>query len=191
MNYEPASDQIDFVKNSLSTDRWTHTKNVMDLSRRLCDEYDQLKPEPLCLSALFHDNARELKRKKQQKLAEQYHGKLDEIEQNTPNLWHAPAGAQRITCRFDFDVNDKIVFASAYHTTGHPKLSNILKGLLIADFAEPDRSYPEAETVRKRIGQESLTNLAQSVLVEKIKNCLHSNQQIHPRSVRTFNELCD
>lgn len=178
------------IRADLSEDRWTHTQGVMDLSRQLADVYS-LPADDLVSAALFHDNARSLPLDDQRQLARQYHGELDELERQSPGLLHAPAGAQRMIDSFGFEPDDPLTEVVAAHTTGRENPEPLLSALLVADFAEPNRSHPSAKTVRSRIGEQSLRELTRDVIENKLLFLLNENRLIHPRSLRTYNSLCD
>lgn len=179
-----------FVKDKLTPERWEHTRGVMDLAGKLADTYD-IHRERLLTSALLHDNARDINESDQKELAINFQGELDRIEEKSPGLWHAPAGAQRIVNQFEFNRDDPIVWTVANHSTGHPELGKLLKGLLVADFAEPSRTHSSAATIRNLIGNEPLDSLVREVMEGKVKWLMKTKRLIHPKSITTYNSLCD
>lgn len=186
---ELESDPVAFVRDSVPEARWIHTRGVMDLAEQLSSTYD-LPEQSLERAALLHDNARGLPLEEQQDLARRFRGELDRIELSVPGLLHAPAGAQRMIEELHFSPEDPLLDVVANHSTGAPRPGPLLSGLLVADFAEPNREYPEAETIRDRIGVQSLEDLVHETIRFKIKFLLDDPTPIHPRSVRTFNSLC-
>lgn len=186
--FDPGTES--FVRSSMGAERWEHTQGVVALSERIGEVYS-LPRDPLLTAALFHDNARNLPRDQQHELARLFRGELDEVEESVPGLWHAPAGAQRMLENFDFIRSDTSVQAVAFHTTATPDLSQCLQGLLVADFAEPNRSYPEATEVRSSIGESPLLDLVGKVVRYKLTRAVESGHKIHERSIRTHNKLCD
>lgn len=183
-------DSVEFVRTSVPEDRWVHTQGVMDLGHRLASTYD-LPEQSLQQAALLHDNARGLPLEEQESLARQFRGELDRIERSVPGLLHAPAGAQRMVEELGFSPENPLLDVVANHSTGAPHPEPTLSGLLVADFAEPNREYPEAETIRERIGSEPLVDLVHDTLRFKIKFLLDDSTPLHPRSVRAFNYLCE
>lgn len=189
---EPAvrSDHEDYVRSSVPPKRWKHTRGVMDLAARLAGAYRELPEDPLLRAALFHDNARSLPTDEQRRLAVRYRGELDSVEDRVEGLWHAPAGAQRMVEDFSMDPEAPPVRAVAFHSTGHPELSLVLKGLLVADFAEPNRTFSRARTLRDRVAEEPLDELVRQVLHAKIETCLERDWPVHPWGVEAYNALC-
>lgn len=191
MNVDEETDHERFVKDAISPGRWKHVRGVVQMADRLAETYPQLPVEPLRVAALFHDNARDLEQDAQRRLAEAYRGDLDPVEARTPPLWHAPAGAQRMVQAFDMDADAQAVRSVAFHSTGHPSLDPVLKGLLLADYVEPNRTFARAESLRDRIGSADLDELVRGVLHGKIVTCLERDLPIHPRGVEAYNALCD
>lgn len=190
---EPAvrSDHEDYVRASVSPERWNHVRGVMEMAVRLVNAYPELPENPLECAALFHDNARGLSTDEQRRLAERYRGELDSVEGRVEGLWHAPAGAQRMVDDFAMDPEAPAVRAVAFHSTGHPGLGPVLKGLLVADFAEPNRTFSEARSLRDQVGNRPLDALVKRVLRAKINTCLERSWPVHPWGVEAYNALCD
>lgn len=186
----PPASYREYVRNSVSEDRWEHTQGVMEISQRLLANYPRLPGEDLMSAGLLHDNAKDLPAQEQYERALEYRGNMDEIEDQFMELWHAPAGAQRIIDDLGFEGDHPVTHAVAFHPTGHAPMDRVLKGLMIADFAEFTRSYPEAEDVRNAIGTRSLDELIIRVLQEKIARCVHKGWPLHPWSLEAYNSLC-
>lgn len=181
----------EFTRTYLSGARWDHTIGVVEICDQLQQNYPQLKNLPLIHAGYLHDIAKQKPLDRQKTLAEQFRGQLDPIERRIPGLWHAPAGAQEVVTNLDIHKTSSLVRAIAYHPTGTSPLSTLLKGLMIADFSEPNRSHKQAETIRERIGVSSLEQILFSVIREKIRFSLRKNNLLHPWSVEVYNELCE
>jgi len=162
----------------------------MDLAERLASVYD-LPEEPLSKVSLLHDNARGLPLDEQQSLARRFRGELDSIEGSVPGLLHAPAGAQRMIEELDYSPEDPLPEVVSRHSTGAPDPGPLLSGLLVADFAEPNRDYDEAGSILERIGIDPLTDLVHETIRFKIRFLLDDSTPIHSRSLETFNSLCE
>lgn len=66
----------------------------------------------------------------------------------TPSLWHAFAAAISARERFDI-VDEDILNAVRFHTTGRRDMSFIEKVIYLADAIEPGRNYDGEEDIRK------------------------------------------
>lgn len=134
-----------YIEEQLKPSRLTHTYNVRDEAMRLARLYgeDEQKAE---LAALCHDMAKyvlgdELK-------AEVARLGLDEIYTEKPNLAHSKLGAAYMRERFGI-VDEDVLNAVRYHTTGRAGMSLLEKIVYIADLIEPDRDYPDVAEIRR------------------------------------------
>ena len=179
-----------FVEEHLEGDRLSHTIGVVDVGGLLVEAYPKLPNNPVISSCYLHDVARQKIPEVQKKFAVQFKD-LDPIEESIPGLWHAPAGAQMIINHWNLDRDRPLPQAVAFHSTGKSPMEPLLQSLIIADFSEPGREFPEARSIREQIGEIPLNSLACRVLRHKIHYALSKQTPIHTRSVEAYNELCD
>lgn len=99
-------------------------------------------------AGLLHDICRELTATELLRRAEAYGLAISEWQRRKPNLLHGPLAAEE--CRRELGLESRDLYEAIYwHTTGHPGLGRLGQALYFADFAEPSRSYPEAQTARQ------------------------------------------
>ncbi|MFB6356124.1 MAG: hypothetical protein ABEJ65_06375, partial [bacterium] len=153
-----------YVKDRLGKERWEHTTGVVECAKRLQSHYEQLTGLPLDRIALLHDNAKNLDKNKQKELADQFLSGMSELDTSLPGLWHAYASGQSMIEDLDFPREHDEVRVVAYHPTGCSPVSPLMKGLLVADFSEPNRSFEKAHELRNRFGNDSLDTLCREVL---------------------------
>ena len=67
-------------------------------------------------------------------------------------------------------------------------MSALDKVLFVADYCEPNRSYPAITEVRK-LATVDLNRAAFEVARQKLERQLVAKQMIHPQSVAAFNDL--
>lgn len=184
---------LNFARDRLTPERWSHTQNVLQNSRALLEVYPELRePRMEFLTAvLLHDLAKDLDRSRQRKLASRYRGELDEYERNLPAIWHGPAGAQLLVEKALVPTDSPILKTISYHSTGVVPMSEQLMGLIVADFSAADRNFSGAREIRTQYGEVSLERLANQVLSYKITICLQKNKIIHPNTVEAYNTTCD
>lgn len=113
-----------------------------DITRRFA-----LDEERLETAALLHDLCRALPKDELLARAAAYGLPVNEMQRAKPMLLHGPLAAEE--ARRELGVNDAAVYEAIYwHTTGTPGLGPIGRALIVADFAEPNRDYPEAAEAR-------------------------------------------
>lgn len=180
-----------FVESRVDPGRWDHIQGVVETGVTLSENYPAIASREIRLAGYLHDVAKNLSRETQKQLATRYRGTLDPVVAAVPGLWHAPASAQLGVDEFGLSPSSTVIQAVAFHPTGHRPMTDLLKGLMVADFSEPQRNFPEARTIRQQIGQTTLTELAGTVISHKITHCLEKKRLVHPWSVEAHNELCD
>ncbi|MEG0910848.1 MAG: bis(5'-nucleosyl)-tetraphosphatase (symmetrical) YqeK [Ruthenibacterium sp.] len=146
------------AKKNLSEKRCIHTLNVKNLAVQLAQN-NGADADKAALAALLHDIAKELPRQKLlQILTENAIIAENTIERPLP-IWHGVAAA--ILAQTEYGVDDAdILSAIRCHTTGKANMKILDKILYIADMASAERTYPEAESLRRH----ALQNLDKATL---------------------------
>lgn len=177
------------IAKTLSPKRFKHTIQVALLAGELAKTYqqDEKDIDRVIKAALIHDYAREKSNEELLRLAEKSGWRVDSVERKQPMLLHGPVAA--FLARQEWDISDPIILeAIAYHTTGRPEMTATAKLLYIADMAEPGRSYPGVEELRK-LAFKDLEKSLLACLDHTIKYLIDKNAPIHLSSIRTRNEL--
>ncbi len=97
-------------------------------------------------AGLLHDITKALDGPLQLTLCREYGTILDDFSACNPKTLHALTGslvAERI-----FGENPAVVSAIRCHTTGKPAMNTLEKILYVADYMEPNRSFPGVERLR-------------------------------------------
>ena len=181
----PKSVQIDaYLQVKLEDERYRHVQSVRDTALALADKYgaDLQKAN---LAALLHDCAKWMTTRQLFEAVADYEIQLDEFERISVSLLHALVGAELALELFSIH-DEEILGAVRSHTKGNPAMTLVEKVLFVADFAEPERAYPEAEAVRK-IANEDLNQAVCAVARYKIEDLLKKGSVIHPDTLDVYN----
>lgn len=90
------------------------------------------------LAGLLHDCAKGLPTKEKLEKARRHGLAISKYEEKNPDMLHAKLGAHY--ARYKYDVIDQEVLdAICYHTTGRPNMSLLEKIIFVADYIEPNR----------------------------------------------------
>ena len=100
-------------------------------------------------AALLHDCTKRLDMDAQLRLCERYGIVLDEVERNARKLLHAKTGAE--IARSIYGMDDEIVNAIRFHTTGRAHMTLLEKIIYLADYIEPSREFPGVEELRAAV----------------------------------------
>ena len=108
----------------------------------------------------------------------------------SPLVWHAPVGA--IVAQKSYGIIDQDVLnAIKYHTTGRPAMSTLEKIIFLADYIEPGRIQPGVDEIRNLSGQDLnravAKTLANTIAYLKQK----SSADIHPDTMAAYEYYYD
>ena len=111
------------------------------LARRWGADEDRMRR-----AAILHDCTKYLSHEEHLAVCDKYGVELDALEQATDKLLHAKSGAA--VAKYVFGQED-LYDAILYHTTARAGMSLEEKLLYIADYMEPNRSFPEVDELRR------------------------------------------
>ena len=103
--------------------------------------------EDAARAGILHDITKALSGREQLRLCEIYGMITDDFEREYTKLLHAPTGAA--VAKYVFGENDAVVEAIRWHTSGRAGMSTLEKILYVADYMEPNRSFPGVEELRR------------------------------------------
>ena len=137
------------AKRTLSARRYEHTMNVKKLAVELARR-NGVDEKKAALAALLHDIAKELPRDRLLQIITGNDIITNHAAQRAPAVWHG--GAAAVLARDEYGVDDgEILSAITTHTTGKPGMTKLHKIIYMADMASYERSYPEAEQLRRDV----------------------------------------
>lgn len=176
---------LEIVKKHLPEPRYIHTLGVTDTAVMLAKRYgaDERKAE---LAGIFHDYAKYRPKEEMESIIRQENMPQDLLLYDS-ELWHAPVGAYLVKKEVGIQ-DEEILDAIRYHTTGRPGMTTLEKVVFLADYIEPNRSFPGVDEVRKA-AENSLDEAIVLSLQNTIRFLLSKNQLIYPQTVETYNDI--
>lgn len=143
----------DKYKNTIHENRLVHILGVAKTAKKLALKYG-VSPEKAYLAGLLHDYYRyEDEEVMQKELTKE---EIEECEQ-TKVLYHAYASSAFYLKHIGSDPD--IAYAIKYHTFGRLPMSRLAEIILLSDYIEPSRKYPDCIACRK-YAQKGLFNTA-------------------------------
>ncbi len=137
----------DYAKSVLSEKRFVHTVNVAEEARRLALIWG-VDADKAYLAGLIHDIAKELSPDEAKAmLLKAVVSEKCEIDMPSVAV-HGFLGAYIAKEKFGI-LDEDVLAAVRFHTTGRVSMSGLEKIIYIADFTERGRCFPEADEVRK------------------------------------------
>lgn len=171
----------------MSRQRAAHIQRMEEDSVELFPELRESDSERLLVAVCAHDLFRDVEPRKLMKISKIWNLKITKVETFAPVLLHGKVASEYLKRRFKLN-DEEILDAVAYHTSGMPTDSLIVKLLVVLDTLEHGRSFDgvdELRTVAKRSVNEGYTE----VIKNKIKYALNHALLILPQTVEAWNFL--
>ena len=166
----------------------SHVERVREIAAELTVVHDA-DSLAVDLAAAGHDLFRADSSERILTLACKYGLSVHEVEREVPLLLHGPVASAWLS-RCAGVIDDEVLAAVCWHTTGHPRLGRVGKIVYIADKLDPvkKRKYPFQDDVRKQ----ALTDLDGALLMFvslQAESHLGRGRLIHPRTIDFRNSL--
>lgn len=136
------------LKKYMDEMRFVHTLGVMytAASLAMCHSADLEKTQ---VAGLLHDCAKCIPNQKKLKLCSQNGIPVSETEEQSPHLLHSKLGAFIAREKYHI-LDEEILHAIEFHTTGKPAMTLIEKIIFVADYIEPNRTKaPNLDKIRE------------------------------------------
>lgn len=179
----------EIAKEKLSEKRFNHTLGVVKRAIQYAEIYNE-NMEKTKIAAILHDIAKEIPKEESYNMLEKYEVKLDDIEKRNFNLIHSILGAE--IAKNEYGLDDDIVNAIKYHTTGRENMSMLEKIIYLADATEPNRNYMsnENELSLNELVELIKTNIDEGLeytLKWNLQSVLRRNLLVHLNTVNAYN----
>ncbi|MGI6130084.1 MAG: bis(5'-nucleosyl)-tetraphosphatase (symmetrical) YqeK [bacterium] len=174
------------LKDILTASRYRHSLAVAQVAAELgqCHGVDL---DRAYKAGLLHDCAKGLGSEELLQTALAFGIVRDDTELICPDLLHGPVGA--MLAWKEYGVNDaEILTAIAAHTLGAEKMGLLSKIIYIADYVEPNRSFPGVEDLRA-LAPNNLNLAVLRAMDCTIAYVLEQSLPLHPQTVRARNSL--
>ena len=173
------------VRAQMNEKRYQHTLGVADTARQLAIQYGA-DPQKAELAGYLHDYCKCWPVDKMREVLLR-HDLPQELLNGEKELWHAFAGA--IVIQNELGVTDvEILQAVRYHTTGRTGMSLLEKVVCVADYIEPNRSYPGVDNIRQ-LAHEDLDAALAAALGGTIQFLIDKKQSVYPLTLHAYNDL--
>lgn len=162
------------------------TLGVADEAVKLAEIYgttqDQQKAR---VAGLLHDCAKDYPESMRQRFCKEYKVKTDEIMNKQTDLIHPFLGAE--VAKREYQVMDEDVLnAIRFHTTGRPNMSLLEKIVFIADYIEPNREKFGGLDEARRLAYLDLDKAMAYILENTIEYVKARGRLLHPLSVEAL-----
>ncbi|WP_307340005.1 bis(5'-nucleosyl)-tetraphosphatase (symmetrical) YqeK [Caldalkalibacillus uzonensis] len=176
------------VKKALPTHRYQHTLGVLETAVQLAERYGA-DVERAEAAAIFHDYAKYRPEDEMRRLIETREEVPDDILDYNKELWHAFVGAYLVQHEVGL-VDQQVVDAIRYHTTGRPCMNLLEKVVYLADYIEPGRDFPGVDEVRQKAGQD-LNQAVGMALKRTIRFLEEKGEKVYPLTRAAYADISD
>ncbi len=129
--------------------RFRHTLGVERAATTLGELCLPSAVSALRLAALLHDATKEWSYEKQVAYLQENGIALSPSDMASPKILHAKSAAIFAKKRYPAYVNEAVLRAIAFHTTGNPQMTLFDEIIFLADLVEEGRTYPLSLEVRQ------------------------------------------
>ncbi len=171
----------------VSRQRAAHIQRMEEDSVELFPELCESDKERLLVAVCAHDLFRDVESKKLVKISKIWNLKITKVEAFAPVLLHGKVASEYLKRRFKLS-DEEILDAVAYHTSGMPTDSLIVKLLVLLDTLERGRNFDGVDELRA-IAKRSLDEGYIEVIKNKIRYALNHSLLILPQTVEAWNFL--
>lgn len=191
MNKKERINLIRELESELAYGRFVHTLNVACTAANLAMCYGA-DIDQADAAGLLHDCAKCMNLGKMLKLCDKAGLELSEFEKNSASLLHSKAGAVLAASKYGI-IDEDILNAIRYHTTGRPGMSLLEKIIFVSDYIEPGRdSAPNLPLVRK-LAFESIDDCVLQILKDTLGYLGTTGAEVDPMTQKTYDyyRRCD
>ena len=169
----------------LKLGRVAHVRGCEEEAVRLAERYGADR-ERAAEAAILHDCTKKAQLEEQLRLCEKYGIIADDIELANGKLLHAKTGAA--VAEREFGMDDKVVEAIRWHTTGRANMTLLEKIMYMADYIEPNRDFEGVEDLRK-LAYEDLDKALLRGLEMSLEDVAGREEVPHPNTVEAIRFL--
>jgi len=175
-----------YIELNLSRSRLEHSLSTALICVELCTRFglDELEGK---IAGIAHDIAREtpIDDKLIDTIKDDY--LIGSEEMSNPVLLHGRIGASLLKEKFNL-VNNDILQAVRWHTTGHPDMGKLGQILFIADYIEPGRKHISS-SLRSSIMKLDLNEMTIKVLNDRTAYLRDNGFKVAEPSMLLFEKL--
>ncbi len=174
----------DKLENKLSPKRFEHSIGVEYTSAAMAMTYG-IDVNIARYAGILHDCAKYLDNDTKIKKCLKHNIPISDFELENPELLHAKLSAYYAKKKYDI-LDEDILSAITYHTTGRPNMNTLEKIIFIADYIEPNRKpLNEIDLIRKEAFVDLDICIAH-ILKNTIEYLVKNNAIIDNISIETY-----
>lgn len=182
-----------WLQKRLTESRLSHSIGAYEKAIELCEKFRfSLEiTEKSAIAALLHDAAKQMSAAELLHYCESRHLYLDEMDRLTPQTLHPFVGAELVKETFLL-LDEEVLNAIRFHTTGRPGMGLVEKLVFIADKIEGNTRNPlyvQKMTAHLDYQNPATLDITMRYLLDStIQYLIEKKQLIHPRTLSARND---
>lgn len=168
--------------------RYRHSLGVADAAVKLAGIYGE-DPVKAYVCGLLHDIEKNAPIEEQRKYMLLLGDPLPREVLENRKLWHAPAGAAFVREELGI-VDEGMINAIKYHTTGREGMTMMEKIIYTADFISVERHFDGVEEIREKAFR-NIDEAIYSSAVFTLRKIIDLGQRINYDTMAMYNEMID
>lgn len=166
--------------------RYLHSRGVMKMALKLNEQYNlKVEEDKIILASLLHDVTKNYSNEENLEILNKYYeNNVDNDLLLSPAIWHAITGMVIANEKYHI-IEEDILNAIKFHTTGRPKMSNLEKLIFLSDFIEEGRQGKHYEEVRE-LAKKNLEVAIVKMYENEFNYIQKTNQHIFPLSLKAY-----
>ncbi|MDF2869332.1 MAG: hypothetical protein K0R05_907 [Anaerocolumna sp.] len=166
--------------------RFMHSLGVMTTAFSMAITYKE-DADKATIAGLMHDCAKYMTGEEMLSECLKNNIPVKPVEMLNPDLLHAKLGAFYAKNVYNI-VDEEILSAITWHTTGKPDMSKLEKIIFVADYIEPNRSssaIPELDSIRK-LSFENLDEAVCKILGDTVRYLEKTGHAVDETTALTY-----
>lgn len=174
------------VRQHMKKKRLQHTLGVMEAAVALAQK-NGADAHKTAVAALLHDYAKDFSRDELMSFVERYKIEIDPVLEQAHQLLHGKVAARIAAHQFGI-LDNEVLLAVEYHTTGRKGMGLIEKIIYLSDFIEEGREYPGVEALRE-LAARDLDKAVLQALTNTMIYVLRTGKLLHHNTLEARNEM--
>ena len=166
--------------------RYLHSVAVAHLAAAYAVSVES-DPERAMIAGILHDCAKAYSDEQLVADCEKYSIPVTDVERRNGFLLHGKLGAFYARTKY-YITDEEILSAISYHTTGHPKMTELEAMVFLADYLEPFRTQPTEPPLNeiRRIAFENIERAVYLALKNTLRYLTESGHETDMTTAETF-----
>ena len=176
----------EFTVNGEIHKRYVHTLGVIEMALTLNKKLNlNLDENKVFVSAALHDVAKLMPKEEMEEILKTEFSNLYPELKDYPTVWHSFVGSYVAKTKFEI-LDDEILNAIKYHTTGKVDMTNLEKLIFVSDYVEKVTRTHESMIIARELAYKNLDDALVKTLSDTIEYLNKEDKSIYVKTFETY-----